>query len=294
MPATPKTVLVTGATSGIGEATVRLFAEQGWNVVATTRRDDRSQFADLANVRLIHMEQSDPASVETAVAEAAQAFGGLDVLVNNAGYCLMSQLEDTPMSKIRKQYETNVFGLIAVTQAVLPHLKATGGGIVNVASISADNGYPFNSVYSSSKAAVMGLTEGLNVELSCVGVSAKAVLPGFIATDIFTKLDAPDTMPEAYRPLWSQFTTMQRAVKGFDPVLVARSIFEAATDGKADKVRYHPTPDAAGVPKAKRMMGEARYWRVFRRALLDGPNWLQRKMSPQGTRDVKVVLPEQA
>ena len=289
-------VLVTGASSGIGLATVRHFAGEGWNVVGTTRRED-DPFASASNVRTVRMEQSDPASIERVVAEAAVAWGRLDVVVNNAGYCLMGPLEACTMEQIRAQYEVNVFGLIGVTQAALPHLKRAvadrpgGAGIVNVASISADNGYPFNAAYSSTKAAVMALTEGLNVELDCVGLFAKAVLPGFIATDIFTKLDAPDAMPAAYHRLWEQFVGMQATVKGFAPEQVARTIFGAATDGQAGLARYYPTADAAAVPSAKRMMGQARYWRTFRRALLNGPSWMQRKMAPQGTKDVTVELP---
>jgi NAD(P)-dependent dehydrogenase (short-subunit alcohol dehydrogenase family) len=294
--------LVTGASSGIGAATVRRFLKAGWRVVATTRSEGDS-FADLSNdaltrLKIVRMEQADSASIEKAVAEAAAAFNGLTVVVNNAGYCLMGPLEAVSMEQVRAQYEVNVFGLMAVTKAAMPHLRHAAAvaprsaGIINVASISADNGYPFNAVYSSTKGAVMALTEGLNVELDAVGLFAKAVLPGLIATDIFRKLDAPAAMPDEYHALWEQFLGMQSSVKGFAPEAVADTIFVAVTDGKADLVRYYPTPDAAGVPRAKRMMGQAGYWRVFRRALLNGPSWLQQKMSPIGSRDVAIVVPK--
>lgn len=289
-------VLVTGASSGIGAATVRRFSRSGWRVIATTRHDNDS-FEDLTNVRVVRMEQTDPASVAEAITSAAEVEGRIDVLVNNAGYCLMGPLEAVTMAQIRRQFEVNVFGLMEVTRAALPYLKRAAAdrpgraGIVNVASISAENGYPFNAVYSSSKGAVTSLTEGLNIELHAVGLFAKAVLPGLIATDIFTKLDAPAAMPEAYHPLWKQFTAMQSAVMGFAPEMVAATIFEAANDGKAHKVRYYPTPDAAGVPRAKRMLGQDGYWRTFRKALLDGPSWLQRRFAPRGQRNVRIVLP---
>lgn len=287
----PKTVLVTGTTSGIGRETVRRFAAAGWDVVATSRREGRP-FPDLPKVVVVQMEQGDPASIDRAVAEAANAFGRLDVVVNNAGYCLMGPLEASSMDQIRRQYEVNVFGLMGVTKAALPFLKVTQGGIVNVASISADNGYPFNCVYSSSKAAVTVLTEGLNVELNSVGVFAKAVLPGLIATDIFTKLDAPEKMPVAYLKLWQQFLGMQRDVKGFAPEQVAHTIFKAATDGKVDRVRYYPTPDGSSVPTAKRLFGQDGYWRTFRKALLEGPTSLQKMMAPRGTRSVNIKIPK--
>lgn len=294
-------VLVTGASSGIGAATVRRFLKAGWRVVATSRRDGDAfadlPYADRTRLKTVRMEQSDPASVERAVAEAAAAFGGITVLVNNAGYCLMGPLEATSLERVRAQYEVNVFGLIAVTQAALPHLRRASevspkrAGVINIASISADNGYPFGAVYSSTKAAVMALTEGLNVEFDAIGLFAKAVLPGLIATDIFTKLDLPGSMPAEYHPLWEQFLRIQTSVRGFAPETVAETIFDAATDGQTDKVRYYPTPDAAGVPRAKRMLGQAGYWRTFRRALLEGPTWLQRKMAPSGSRDVRIVMP---
>lgn len=290
-------VLVTGSSSGIGAATVHRFSRSGWRVIATTRRE-HNPFENQTNVRVVRMEQTDPASVAEAITSVAEAEGRIDVLVNNAGYCLMGPLEAVTMAQIRCQFEVNVFGLIEVTRAALPYLKRAAAdrlgqaGIVNIASISADNGYPFNAVYSSSKGAVMSLTEGLNIELYAVGLFAKAVLPGLIATDIFTKLDAPDAMPEAYDPMWKKFTGMQSEVMGFAPEMVAETIFEAASDGKADKVCYYPTPDAASVPRAKRMLGQDGYWRTFRKALLDGPSWLQRRVSPRGDRDVRIVLPQ--
>lgn len=285
------TALITGTSSGIGAEAVRVFAAAGWNVVATTRRPERG-FADAPNIATLVLELQDAEAFEGVVAQAAARFGGLDLLVNNAGHCLMGPLEATSLEQLRRQFEVNLFGLIGLTQAALPHLRRSGGGVINVASISADNGYPFASVYSASNAAVMALTEGLNVELGAVGVFAKAVLPGLTATDIFTKLDLPAAMPAAYLPLWRRFLALQAARKGFEPGLVARSIFEAATDGRVDKVRYYPTPDARLVPVARRLLGQAAYWRSFRRALLAGPTPLQRWMAPQGTRAVTLRIPE--
>lgn len=285
------TILITGTSSGIGAAAVRVFAAAGWNVAATSRRAETS-FPDWPRVAVLRLVLEEPDACRDVVAQAVERFGGLDLLVNNAGHCLMGPLEATGLERVRRQFEVNVFGLIGLTQAALPHLRRAQGGIINVASISADNGYPFASAYSASKAAVMALTEGLNVELGPVGVFAKAVLPGLTATDIFTKLDLPEAMPAEYLPLWRRFLALQGAQKGFDPALVARVILEAATDGRADRVRYYPTPDARLVPIARRMLGQGGYWRSFRRALLEGPGRLQRWMAPRGTHAVKLRIPE--
>ena len=285
------TILITGTSSGIGAEAVRVFAAAGWNVAATSRRAE-TRFPDWPGVAVLRLVLEEPEACRQAVAQAVERFGGLDLLVNNAGHCLMGPLEATGLERVRRQFEVNLFGLIGLTQAALPHLRRAGGGIINVASVAAENGYPFGSAYSASKAAVMALTEGLNVELAPVGVFAKAVLPGLTATDIFTKLDLPTAMPAEYLPHWRRFLALQGGQKGFDPALVARVILEAATDGRADKVRYYPTPDARLIPLARRMLGQAGYWRSFRRALLEGPSPLQRWMAPRGTHAVKLRIPE--
>lgn len=284
-----KTIFITGVSSGIGAATARLFAERGWNVVGTVRRAaDAAPSQSWSNVRILTLDVTDPEAVATAAQAAMSAFGRIDVVVNNAGYFQMGPLETSTMDQIRAQYETNVFGLIGVTKAFLPHLRAQGSGLfVNVASTSAENGYPFGSVYSSTKGAVALLTKALNVELAAVGLNAKAVFPGLHATRIFTKVDMAESVPEGYRSLLRRFVRMQGSVRGSAPEVSARVIWTAATDGRDDRVRYYAGPDATSIPSAKRLMGGAGYWRFFRRTLLEGPGWLTRLMTPQGTAAVE-------
>lgn len=279
-----KTIFITGVSSGLGAATACLFADKGWNVVGTVRRlEDGVPWQNRQNVRILKLDVSDAAAVAGIADKALAAFGRIDVVVNNAGYFQMGPLETTTMEQIRAQYETNVFGLIGVTKAFLPHLRAQGSGLfINIASVSAENGYPFGSVYSSTKAAVTTLTEALNVELAPVGLSAKAVLPGLHATRIFTKIDVAASVPDGYRTLLRQFIGMQQAVRGSEPEVVAKVVWNAATDGRDDRVRYYAGPDATSVPLAKRFMGAAGYWRFFRKTLLQGPGALTRLMTPQG------------
>ena len=284
-----KTIFITGVSSGIGAATARLFAERGWNVVGTVRRPaDAEPWQDRPNVRILTLDVTDPEAVAAAAGAAFSAYGRIDVVVNNAGYFQMGPLETSTMDQIRAQYETNVFGLIGVTKAFLPHLRAQGSGLfINVASTSAENGYPFGSVYSSTKGAVALLTEALNVELAAVGLTAKAVFPGLHATRIFTKVDMAESVPEGYRSLLRQFVRMQGSVRGSAPEVSAKVIWTAATDGKDDRARYYAGPDATSIPSAKRLMGTAGYWRFFRGTLLEGPGWLTRLMTPQGTAAVE-------
>ncbi|MFN3449613.1 MAG: SDR family oxidoreductase [Roseococcus sp.] len=285
-----QTIFITGISSGIGEATARHFAAKGWNVVGTVRRtDDAVSMGGAPNMRILPLDVTDEAGVARTADAAFAAFGRVDVVVNNAGYFQMGPLETSTMEQIRAQYETNVFGLIAVTRAFLPRLREQGSGLfVNIASTSAENGYPFGSVYSSTKAAVAALTEALNVELAPVGLNAKAVFPGLHATRIFTKVDLAPSIPEGYRALLSLFMRQQSSVRGSRPERVAEVIWQAVHDGRADRVRYYAGPDATMIPRAKRILGGAGYWRFFRRTLLQGPGPVTRRLTPQGDMPVEL------
>lgn len=214
--AKPKTVLITGTSSGgIGHEAARLFHRAGWNVVATVRTDPALSALRKDNrKKVLRLDLAKPETIEGVAQQAIEAFGTVDVLVNNAGYFQMGPLE-TSMRQIREQFETNFSGLVALTKAVLPQMRRQlSGVIVNVSSLSAENGYPFASVYSASKGAVMALTEGLSIELDAMNISVKAVLPGQHATRIFTKIDAAPSLPAEYQPLLDHFVRMQGSSGG--------------------------------------------------------------------------------
>jgi NAD(P)-dependent dehydrogenase (short-subunit alcohol dehydrogenase family) len=284
MQSTVKTVIVTGANSGIGRATVELFAERGWNVIATMRRMElAAMFDDRPNVSVMELDVAEQASIDAFSHQVLATGKCIDVLVNNAGYLQLGALEATSMAQVREQFETNVFGLIGMTKAFLPHFRENGAGmVINVSSISAENGYPFASVYSASKAAVATLTESLNIELNAVGASAKAVLPGMHATRIFDCFVPSAQTPAAYKALFTRFNDILGSLKGSEPSVAANAIFKAATDGAASNTRYFCGPDATLVPHMKRLMGAAGYWKFFRNTMLNGPSALVRRLSPQG------------
>ena len=186
-------VLVTGASSGIGAATARLFARQGARLALAARRLDRlhevseqCRQAGAAEVTVRRVDMTRPADVRAFVAGALRDFDRVDVLVNNAGLGWRGRLEEMPEENLRELVETNLVGLVVATQAVLPAmLEQNAGVIVNVASVVGFRAMPYSAVYSATKHAVVGLSHALRGELSGTGVKVSAVYPGTTRTEFF-------------------------------------------------------------------------------------------------------------
>ncbi|GFN08913.1 hypothetical protein Smic_74690 [Streptomyces microflavus] len=177
-----KTVLITGASSGYGREIALHFHAQGWNVIATMRTPRAGVLPESDRIRLIQLDVTDAASI-TAAFEAA---GPIDVLVNNAGIPSISVFEGMPMARVREVFETNTFGVMATTQAVLPRFRERGSGVVvNVTSSVVLGHMPLSAVYKASKMAVEGFTASLALELAPFGVQAKTVEPGACLTTNF-------------------------------------------------------------------------------------------------------------
>jgi NAD(P)-dependent dehydrogenase (short-subunit alcohol dehydrogenase family) len=275
-----KTVVITGTASGFGRASVQRFAREGWNVVATVRKEsDQQVHADVDNVRTLLLDVNDEAADTEFAAKALEQFGKVDALVNNAGYYHMGPVEASSMEQIHQQFQTNVFGLIALTKAFVPIFRQQRSGVVvNLSSISADQGYPFTAVYAASKAAVAAFTEGLNVEMSRFGVSAKAVFPGQHSTRIFGKIDSAADVPEDYQQAMAAFFGSNAS--GSAPEVTADVIFEAVTDGKDSQARYYSGPDAVAIPRARQLLGLSWYWEEFRAAAAGNPSSLWTTLMP--------------
>ncbi len=244
-----KTILITGASSGIGKATARYFQEQGWNVVATMRSPNKQQeLTALANVLVTRLDVQDPASIRSAVEAGIARFGKIDVLLNNAGYGAYGPLEATPMEKIRRQFDVNVIGLLETTKALLPHFRANRSGvIVNVSSVGGKMTFPLGTLYHGTKFAVEGLSEALSWEMEAIGVKVKIVEPGAIKTDFAGRsFDfSNDEGLVEYQPLVKKLLAAVGNLRTMasDPMVVARVIYEAATDG-TDQLRYTAGEDA--------------------------------------------------
>ena len=245
-----KTVFITGVSSGIGKATALYFHEKGWNVIASLRNPEQEkELMSKQNMLVVRLDVTDETSIILALAQGMECFGKIDVLVNNAGYGSLGSFESATAEQVKRQFDTNVLGLMAVTRNILPHFRANKAGVViNIASIAGRIGFPMFSVYNSSKFAVEGFSESLRFEVAAFGVKVKLVEPGPIKTDFYTRsmdLFDAESITE-YKVLVKNVTEtmIQSGLKAEGPEIVAKTIFKAATDG-SKKLRY---PVGGGAP----------------------------------------------
>ncbi|TSD86921.1 SDR family oxidoreductase [Mycobacterium sp. KBS0706] len=268
-----RTVLITGCSTGFGEATARLFASRGWNVVATMRRPEAGAgLAALDNVLVTRLDVQDPASIDAAVAAAIARFGRIDVLVNNAGFGLFGVFEAAPRDKIQEQFDVNVFGVMDVTRALLPHFRANRSGtIVNISSGAGVFTLPMISLYCASKFALEGFSEALSYELASLGIAVKIVEPGGVTKTSFGQRSAAEAgqsveLPD-YRPFlegaMAVFAGLRAARADATSEEVAEVIFTAATDGTG-QLRYVATEDIKPLVRARRETSEAEYMAFMR------------------------------
>ncbi len=182
-----KTVLITGCSTGIGKLAAETFQAKGWNVVATMRRPEvGADLAKLDNLEVLRLDVTDQASIDQAVKDTVDRFGTIDVLVNNAGYGGHALLEQSSDRMIRDMYETNVFGVMKTCRAVLPIMrKQKGGCIVNVTSMAGLMALPTDAVYTSTKWAVEGMSEGMALEYKPLNILVRTVAPGAYMTTAF-------------------------------------------------------------------------------------------------------------
>jgi NADP-dependent 3-hydroxy acid dehydrogenase YdfG len=256
------TILITGASSGIGRATAEFFQDKGWNVAATMRSpDDGADLAALSNVLVTRLDVTEQVSIDDAVAACLERFGGLDVLLNNAGFPVYGPLEAIPMDRVRAQFETNIIGLIAVTKAVLPHFRENRSGtLINVSSIGGQMAFPLGSPYHGSKFAVEGFSEAVYYELDQLGVRVKILEPGITASDLWDRSFeiVNDESLEEYQP------TFDKVFGGFDgmemspPAVIAEVVWQAATDG-TDTLRYRAGPDAIELLARRKAQDDATF-----------------------------------
>ena len=240
-----KTALITGCSSGFGKLTARTFIKNGWNVIATMRSPEReTDLTKLDDVLVTKLDVTDPASIQCAVAQGLSRFGSIDLLVNNAGYGGHALFEQMSDDAIRRMYDTNVFGVMNVTRAVLPLMrKQKEGCIINVTSGAGMVGVATVSVYCSTKFAIEGLTEALAQEYKTWNIRAKTVAPGAYNTGFNAACDNDDlAIGEEELTSYTEklVTHLQTMVEGgalrpkgggkADPQEVADKIYECATE----------------------------------------------------------------
>ncbi len=245
-----KTVLITGCSSGYGLETARRFHAEGWNVIATMRTPRTDLFPSPAysdRLRVIALDVTNPASIAAAI----EAAGPIDVLVNNAGIGAFGAFEAMPMAMVREIFETNTFGAMAMTQAVLPQFRAgRTGTVVNVTSSATLAPMPLVAVYTASKMAIEGFTGSLAIELASIGIRAKLVEPGYGPTTSFTAnggARVEGMITEPYAPLAQQiFAALGQASVFTVASDVAEVVLRAATD-TSGHLRFPAGPDAVAL-----------------------------------------------
>jgi NAD(P)-dependent dehydrogenase (short-subunit alcohol dehydrogenase family) len=239
-----KTILITGASSGIGRATALYFAEKGWNVAASLRDPLKADPAlKHPQISLFALDVTNGDSIAKAVADTLSRYQTIDVLLNNAGYGLFGPVEALEDRQIQQQFATNLFGLIAVTQQVLPSMRAAGEGlIVNISSIVGRLALPYASSYVATKYAVEGLSESMRYELEPFRIRVKMIEPGSIATE-FGKGSKQIAISEPYRTSMDKFLSVfaKGNSTGAKPEEVAKVIYRAVND-PSNRLRYLAKP----------------------------------------------------
>jgi NAD(P)-dependent dehydrogenase (short-subunit alcohol dehydrogenase family) len=246
-----KTVLITGCSSGYGLETARHFHTNGWKVIATMRTPRAGLLPESDRIRLVALDVTDPDSIASAIEES----GPIDVLVNNAGIGVVGAFEPMPMETIREVFETNTFGVMAMTQAVLPQMRERGAGVVvNVTSSVTLTAMPLAAVYTASKMAIEGFTTSLALELDAVNVTAKLVEPGYGPSTSFTSNGASrmdGLIPEPYQafaaPVFAAFGETTVFTVESD---VADAVYRAATDASG-RLRFPAGADAVALADAQ-------------------------------------------
>jgi NAD(P)-dependent dehydrogenase (short-subunit alcohol dehydrogenase family) len=270
--------VVTGSSSGIGFETALLLARSGFHTYATMRNLEKSKkITEIANteklpLQVVQLDVNDDISVKNAIDKIVAATAEnkrIDILVNNAGYGLFGSLEDTSLEEIKAQFETNFFGVIRVTQQVLPVMRkqnSGGGTIVNVSSVGGRIGVPVLSAYQSTKFALEGLSESMSYELEPFGIRVVIIEPGFIRTNI---INSSTSAEKALDPKSPYFSLMQKVKNYFKSMMenvssssppeeVAKVILQAITS-ENPQVRYIVGNDAATIIQARMNMPDKEF-----------------------------------
>ena len=253
-----KTIFITGASSGLGKAATKLFAANGWKVIATMRNPKNEvELSQIPNVILLPLDVTNPHQIDKTVAKAIE-IADIDVVFNNAGYGLAGPLEALTDEQILRQLNTNLLGTIRTTKAFIPYFRSKRNGLfINTTSIGGLISVPFNSLYHASKWGLEGWSESMAFELRRFGIGIKTVAPGGMKTDFFTrsfdsaKHEAYNTMVDGVMAVITQPEVMATYS---EPSQIAAIVYDAATDGK-DQLRYIAGEDAKATYAYRQQVG---------------------------------------
>jgi NAD(P)-dependent dehydrogenase (short-subunit alcohol dehydrogenase family) len=275
-----KAVLITGCSSGIGHATAARLAEHGWNVYATARRPETLSELEQLGCKTLALDVSDEESMRQAVDTIAEAEGAVGVLINNAGYSQSGAVETVPIEQARKQFETNVFGLLRLTQLVLPGMRAQRWGkVVNISSMGGRLTFPGGGLYHATKYSVEALSDALRFELRGFGVDVIVIEPGLIITNFGEVASASvegagdggayDDFNRKVAELTEGAYKGPMAKLGAGPEAVAKTIERAISAGRP-RARYRVTASAKLMIGQRRLMPD-RLWDLMMRTQFPTP-----------------------
>lgn len=277
-----KAVLITGCSSGIGRATAKQLVANGWTVYATARRPESIVDLTEAGCKTLGLDVTDEESMQAAIAEVEKNEGAVGVLINNAGYSQSGAIETVPMDKIRCQFETNVFGLVRMTQLVLPGMRRQGWGkIVNISSVGGKLTLAGTGFYNATKHAVESISDALRFEVSGFGIDVIIIEPGLIFTEfgntVVHGLEGLDDCDGTYTEFHKNYTQATRDFYttgplvrfGAGPEAVAGTIEKAITAARP-KTRYPVTASAHMMLAARKILPD-RLWDGYQNTMVRSP-----------------------
>jgi NAD(P)-dependent dehydrogenase (short-subunit alcohol dehydrogenase family) len=264
---TPKTIFITGSSSGLGRATAKLFASRGWKVFAAMRSpESERELVKLPRIELLRLDVTDLRQIESAASGAIEA-GGVDVVFNNAGYGLAGPLEGTSDEQLVRIVNTNLMGTIRTTKAFIPHFREKRSGLfINTTSIGGLMTVPFNSLYHATKWALEGWSESMAFELNQLGIGMKVLEPGGMKTDFFARsfdVGRHDSYDTLVNKVMSVITDQTQMETYSTPEQIAEVVYEAATDGK-DQLRYVAGADAKATYAGRLQLGDEGFRKAIR------------------------------
>lgn len=264
-----KTIFITGASAGLGKATAKLFQAKGWNVIATMRNPEKeTELTQLANVTLLPLDVTNTEQIKTTVANAI-TIHTIDVVFNNAGYGLMGALEAFTDEQILQQINTNLLGVLRVTQSFIPYFREKKSGVfISTTSMGGLLAFPLHSIYHATKFGIEGWSESMSFELGLHNIKIKTVAPGGISTDFLGRSLDKNLHPD-YTGLEDKLFTIMDAMMdaAATPEQIAEVVFGAATDDK-DQIRYIAGQDAKAIYQRRLEIGSEESRKEIRKMIL--------------------------
>lgn len=261
------TIFITGSSSGIGKATAKLFAERGWTVIATMRTPEKeTELTAYEQVKLYPLDVTKPEQIASTISEVLEHYD-VDVLFNNVGYGMKARLEDIPEDMMWRSIDTNLFGMIRVTQRFIPYFKNKKTGLIlTTTSLAGEMGLILDGVYAADKWAVTGLCEMLYLELAPFGIQVKTLVPGVVRTsfvmDQIPNVGYEEMIKRQVDLLIPDFQAIETAEEA------AEDVWTAVTDGNSDRMCYVTGTVAKQLYEKRQELGDEAFRRMIKDTLL--------------------------